>query len=98
MTKTQQEIIGRGALLVLATGLLWAGVKCLRIGLPNGVGLLCFAGAVMIILGTIFAVPAIFPASVVERLLHPRRSPRIGNETSDHGNWFTYILELFMWW
>lgn len=98
MTKMQQELVGRGALLVLATGLLWGGIKCLWVGLPDGVGLLCLAGTVMTILGAIFAVPAILPASTVERLLRPRRAPRVGNETSDHDNWFAYIIEWFMWW
>ena len=98
MTKTQQELIGRGALLVLATGLLCGGIKCLWIGVVIGVGLLTFMGAVMSIFGAIFAIPAILPASAVKRLLRPRQAPRIGKETSDSTNWLAYILELFMWW
>jgi hypothetical protein len=95
MSKRRNECIGRIALLLLGLLLIWGAIKSFRGAAAYGAGLFVIVGIVLMLLGGGFALAALAPLRILEKVAGPRRDQKEG---SVDGSWFDLLFEIFTWW
>jgi hypothetical protein len=101
LTKLHREIISRATMGVVATGLVYGGVKCLlaardfaevsvssRSGRSDGTGLPLVVGIVLVVVGAVFALAAVTPSSVFGWIMGGPTNTTLWENPETPGRWW----------
>ena len=105
LSRLQRAIISRAALVVLASGLLFGGYKCmstarwindnyqqhnLRSDRSSGAGPFIIAGLVLLLLGGVLGLAAVTPTAVFEKIMGPPRGTTLWERTEVDTTWWRW--------
>ena len=92
---TSRRIISGIAIFIIASALAYAGIQCIRFAALTGSGFVALLGCVLFIAGVAFAIAAVAPIRIVEKIFGPHQTPNATIDTTERWSLVLWLLNLF---
>ena len=90
-----RRIISGIAIFIIASAFAYAGIQCIRFAVLSGSSFVALLGFVLFSAGVAFAIAAVAPIAVVEKIFGPHRMPNATVDTPGRWSWMLWLLNLF---